>query len=155
MSSIDVPPEGHPKQTVTEDIVEGQVDTTDTKMRYLAYVNRFRTIALASSRYLAYTSGIPSLRLQLTFRRRRSFPKCLKTMGCAGRIWNLLGLCPHGRRLRSLQSQIPQQRAHSRSRQSKYQTSPVPESRIHGPPRLHNPQSRQVQREIRLWEECQ
>jgi Mitochondrial 18 KDa protein (MTP18) len=57
MSSIDVPPEGQPNQTVTEDIVEGQVDTTDTKMRYLAYANRFRTIALASSRYLAYTSG--------------------------------------------------------------------------------------------------
>ena len=57
MSSIDVPPEGPPNQTVTKDIVEGQVDTTDTKMRYLAYANRFRTIALASSRYLAYTSG--------------------------------------------------------------------------------------------------
>jgi hypothetical protein len=63
MSAIDVPPERPSKepQTVTEEIVdeivEGQVDTTDTKMRYLAYANRFRTIALASSRYLAYTSG--------------------------------------------------------------------------------------------------
>jgi hypothetical protein len=63
MSAIDVPPERPPNepQTVTEEIVEGQVDTTDTKMRYLAYVNRFRTIALASSRYLAYTSGSPHL----------------------------------------------------------------------------------------------
>jgi hypothetical protein len=59
MSAIDVPPERPPNepQTVTEEIVEGQVDTTETKMRYLAYANRFRTIALASSRYLAYTSG--------------------------------------------------------------------------------------------------
>lgn len=59
MSAIDVPPDHPPNepQTVTEDIVEGQVDTTETNMRYLAYANRFRTIALASSRYLAYTSG--------------------------------------------------------------------------------------------------
>jgi hypothetical protein len=59
MSSVDVPPEHPPNepQTISEEIVEGQVDTVDTKMRYLAYANRFRTIALASSRYLAYTSG--------------------------------------------------------------------------------------------------
>lgn len=59
MSAVDVPPEHPPneKQSISEEIVEGQVDTTDTKMRYLAYANRFRTIAVASSRYLAYTSG--------------------------------------------------------------------------------------------------
>jgi hypothetical protein len=68
MSAVDVPPpklpEGQP-QTVTEEIVEGQVDTVDTKARYLAYVNRLRTIGLASSRYLAYTSG-ESTKFQLT-----------------------------------------------------------------------------------------
>jgi len=60
MSAVDVPPPKLPPdqpQTVTEEIVEGQVDTVDTSARYLAYVNRLRTIALASSRYLAYTSG--------------------------------------------------------------------------------------------------
>lgn len=45
-----------------EEIVEGQADTIDSKVRYLAYANRFRTIALASSRYLAYTSGAPRSR---------------------------------------------------------------------------------------------
>ena len=61
MSSVEVPPDRKPdgKQTVTQEIVEGQVDTTETNMRYLAYANRLRTIALASSRYLAYTSGTP------------------------------------------------------------------------------------------------
>jgi mitochondrial fission process protein 1 len=63
MSSVEVPPERKPdeKQTVTQEIVEGQVDTTETNMRYLAYANRLRTIALASSRYLAYTSGTAPL----------------------------------------------------------------------------------------------
>ena len=67
MSAVDVPPPPtNEPQTVTEEIVEGQVDTVDTKARYLAYVNRFRTIALASSRYLAYTSGtsIPDLQFR-------------------------------------------------------------------------------------------
>jgi mitochondrial fission process protein 1 len=65
MSAVDVPPPKLPPnehQTVTEEIVEGQVDTVDTKARYLAYANRFRTIALASSRYLAYTSGPSSFK---------------------------------------------------------------------------------------------
>jgi len=59
MSAIDVPPERRPdeQQTIASEIVEGQVDTTETSMRYLAYANRLRTIALATSRYLAYTSG--------------------------------------------------------------------------------------------------
>jgi mitochondrial fission process protein 1 len=59
MSAIDVPPERPPNEpeTVTEEVIQGQIDTIDTKARYLAYVNRLRTIALASSRYLAYTSG--------------------------------------------------------------------------------------------------
>jgi hypothetical protein len=61
MSAVDVPPDHPPNepQTMKEEIIEGQVDTIDSKARYLAYVNRFRTIALASSRYLAYTSGAP------------------------------------------------------------------------------------------------
>jgi hypothetical protein len=109
MSAINVPPDRPPNepQTVTEEIVEGQVDTTETNMRYLAYANRLRTIALASSRYLAYTSGPPSL-LNTNSRRRRSLPQRHKSVGCTWRIRYFLGLRPYRRWLRSLQSQIPQ-----------------------------------------------
>lgn len=60
MSSVDVPPDHPPNepQTIKEEIIEGQVDTIESNARYLAYANRFRTIAVASSRYLAYTSGV-------------------------------------------------------------------------------------------------
>jgi len=63
MSAIDVPPDHPPNepQTMKEEIIDGQVDSIDSKARYLAYINRFRTIALATSRYLAYTSGAPIL----------------------------------------------------------------------------------------------
>ena len=63
MSAIDVPPERRPDepQTIASEVAEGQVDTTETPMRYLAYANRLRTIALATSRYLAYTSGPPPI----------------------------------------------------------------------------------------------
>lgn len=58
MSSVEVPPPRPPKpETISEEIAEGQVDSMDTPARYLAYANRLRTIAVASSRYLAYTSG--------------------------------------------------------------------------------------------------
>ena len=59
MSATEAPPEKRPTKphSVVEDVAEGNVDTVDTKMRYLAYANRFRTIAVATSRYLAYTSG--------------------------------------------------------------------------------------------------
>ena len=64
MSAVEVPPDRphNEPQTMKEEIVEGQADTIDSKVRYLAYANRFRTIALASSRYLAYTSGAPPSR---------------------------------------------------------------------------------------------
>ncbi|KAI8145868.1 mitochondrial 18 KDa protein-domain-containing protein [Fennellomyces sp. T-0311] len=42
----------------TEHIQHGDVDTIDTKARYLAYGARIRTALVASSRYLAYTSDV-------------------------------------------------------------------------------------------------
>ncbi|ODQ80731.1 hypothetical protein BABINDRAFT_60775 [Babjeviella inositovora NRRL Y-12698] len=39
----------------------GDIDTTDSNLRYAAYANRFRTILLASQRYVAYTSDIGEL----------------------------------------------------------------------------------------------
>ena len=87
MSAVEVPPEhpGNEPQSISEEIVEGQVDTTETKMRYLAYANRFRTIAVASSRYLAYTSGsFPTLFPNVGrngFRCRRSIQKRYSSLG--------------------------------------------------------------------------
>ncbi|KAI8885587.1 hypothetical protein K501DRAFT_215565 [Backusella circina FSU 941] len=45
-------------ETVTEQMIEGKVDTLDSKARYLAYAGRLRTALVASSRYLAYTSDV-------------------------------------------------------------------------------------------------
>ena len=56
MSSADKPPQK--EETIAQEIAEGEVDSIETSARYLAYANRIRTIALASSRYLAYTSGL-------------------------------------------------------------------------------------------------
>ena len=65
MSAADANPNNPPNepQSMKEEILQGQVDSTDTNARYLAYVNRLRTIAVASSRYLAYTSGSMGPRL--------------------------------------------------------------------------------------------
>lgn len=45
-------------ETFTERFEEGNVDTIDTKARYLAYGARLKTALTASSRYLAYTSDV-------------------------------------------------------------------------------------------------
>ncbi|KAG7810895.1 hypothetical protein KL921_002523 [Ogataea angusta] len=46
-------------EKVSESINPERDDTsTDSSLRYAAYANRFRTIALASHRYVAYTSDI-------------------------------------------------------------------------------------------------
>jgi hypothetical protein len=36
-------------------IVDGEVDTTDTKARYLGLIGRIRPVLLPAARYLAYT----------------------------------------------------------------------------------------------------
>ncbi|KAG0039693.1 hypothetical protein BGZ82_007135 [Podila clonocystis] len=36
----------------------GQVDTVDTNARYLAYLGRYKSLMMASSRYLAYSSDV-------------------------------------------------------------------------------------------------
>ncbi|GAA5890052.1 hypothetical protein JCM6882_009212 [Rhodosporidiobolus microsporus] len=41
-----------------ERIVEGKVDTVDTKARYLGYLQRIRPVLISSSRYLAYSSDV-------------------------------------------------------------------------------------------------
>jgi fission process protein 1 len=45
-------------ESVAEQMIEGKVDTLDSKARYLAYAGRLRTALVASSRYLAYTSEV-------------------------------------------------------------------------------------------------
>lgn len=42
----------------SKDISEGKVDTTESSVRYLAYLARLRTVVVAGSRYLAYTSDV-------------------------------------------------------------------------------------------------
>lgn len=46
-----------PHHSLTERVEEGEVDTVETKARYLAYASRLKTAVTASSRYLAYSSG--------------------------------------------------------------------------------------------------
>ncbi|KAK9896245.1 hypothetical protein P389DRAFT_183757 [Cystobasidium minutum MCA 4210] len=43
---------------MTEKIVDGEIDTTDTSARYLALLGRIRPVLLPATRYLAYTSDI-------------------------------------------------------------------------------------------------
>jgi fission process protein 1 len=45
-------------ETLQEKVVKGEVDSLDSKARYLAYAGRLRTALVASSRYLAYTSDV-------------------------------------------------------------------------------------------------
>lgn len=45
-------------ETLQERVVKGEVDSLDSKARYLAYAGRLRTALVASSRYLAYTSDV-------------------------------------------------------------------------------------------------
>ncbi len=51
-------------ETMTENITEGKVDSLDGNIRYLGYLARAKTILIASSRYIAYTSDVC---LQTTF----------------------------------------------------------------------------------------
>ncbi|KAL1936298.1 hypothetical protein VTP01DRAFT_432 [Rhizomucor pusillus] len=46
------------RESLVERFEEGNVDTIDTKARYLAYGARLKTALAASSRYLAYTSDV-------------------------------------------------------------------------------------------------
>ncbi|GAA5867041.1 hypothetical protein JCM3774_003765 [Rhodotorula dairenensis] len=41
-----------------DQIVRGDIDSTETKARYLGYLARFRPVLIASTRYLAYTSDV-------------------------------------------------------------------------------------------------
>lgn len=41
-----------------DQIVRGDIDSTETNARYLGYLARFRPVLIASSRYLAYTSDV-------------------------------------------------------------------------------------------------
>ncbi|KAG0237983.1 mitochondrial 18 KDa protein-domain-containing protein [Mortierella sp. GBAus27b] len=45
------------KEEVHE-LEEGQIDTVETPARYLAYLGRYKTLFIASSRYLAYSSDV-------------------------------------------------------------------------------------------------
>lgn len=49
------------KQEVKQEVQqleEGHVDTVETPARYLAYLGRYKTLFIASSRYLAYSSDV-------------------------------------------------------------------------------------------------
>ncbi|KAF8981814.1 hypothetical protein BGZ46_002227 [Entomortierella lignicola] len=49
------------KQEVKEEVrelEEGQIDTVETPARYLAYLARYKSLFVASSRYLAYSSDV-------------------------------------------------------------------------------------------------
>lgn len=45
----------------TEKIAEGQVDSTDTSVRYLGLLGRARAVLIPATRYLAYTSDVGAL----------------------------------------------------------------------------------------------
>lgn len=45
-------------ETLTEKVTKGEIDSLDSKARYLAYAGRLRTALVASTRYLAYTSDV-------------------------------------------------------------------------------------------------
>ncbi|CAD6585230.1 MAG: hypothetical protein CYPHOPRED_002999 [Cyphobasidiales sp. Tagirdzhanova-0007] len=49
---------GNTLEEVQARIVEGEVDSTETKARYLALLGRIRPVLLPATRYLAYTSDI-------------------------------------------------------------------------------------------------
>lgn len=42
----------------TEKIAEGQVDSTDSSVRYLGLLGRARAVLIPATRYLAYTSDV-------------------------------------------------------------------------------------------------
>ena len=46
---------GNTLEEVQARIVEGEVDSTETKARYLALLGRIRPVLLPATRYLAYT----------------------------------------------------------------------------------------------------
>ena len=58
-------------ESTTDKILDGEIDTTDTKARYLALLGRARPVLLPAARYLAYTRylfgclGLISLRMGL------------------------------------------------------------------------------------------
>ncbi|GAA5946066.1 hypothetical protein JCM3775_007209 [Rhodotorula graminis] len=41
-----------------QDVIDGDIDTTDTNARYLGYLARLRPVLISSSRYLAYSSDV-------------------------------------------------------------------------------------------------
>lgn len=48
-----------PLQQLEKEIIAGEVPpTTDSNLRYLAYLNRLKPLLVSSSRYLAYTSDV-------------------------------------------------------------------------------------------------
>ncbi|KAH8551514.1 mitochondrial 18 KDa protein-domain-containing protein [Umbelopsis sp. PMI_123] len=49
---------GGRRKSLSDEIVQGQVDTVDTNARWLAYGARLRTAIRASTRYLAYSSDV-------------------------------------------------------------------------------------------------
>ncbi|KAK9710217.1 hypothetical protein K7432_008567 [Basidiobolus ranarum] len=53
-----IPPQEKPKEQPLQELKEGTVDTVESNFRYLAYASRLRTLAMAGSRYLAYTSDV-------------------------------------------------------------------------------------------------
>lgn len=46
------------EESLKEQVVKGEIDSLETKTRYLGYLGRLRTALVASSRYLAYTSDV-------------------------------------------------------------------------------------------------
>lgn len=46
------------EEPLKEQVVKGEIDSLETKARYLGYLGRLRTALVASSRYLAYTSDV-------------------------------------------------------------------------------------------------
>lgn len=46
------------EEHLKEQVVKGEIDSLETKARYLGYLGRLRTALVASSRYLAYTSDV-------------------------------------------------------------------------------------------------
>lgn len=48
----------HSTHTVAQEVKEGNVDPEATALRYLAYARNLRSLVLASTRYLAYTSDV-------------------------------------------------------------------------------------------------
>ncbi|SCZ93312.1 BZ3500_MvSof-1268-A1-R1_Chr6-2g08602 [Microbotryum saponariae] len=51
-------PAGSPVDTMEQQIVDGEIDTTESSARYLAYLARIRPVLQPMTRYLAYTSDV-------------------------------------------------------------------------------------------------